>query len=237
MNRSILIALSAVAATVGAIFLIKKGRDTGATPADAPAPPPPPSQPDAPGKAYYPDDFEVKQAIASRINQYMNDRKKAQQIGQVAGIYTNLFNGVKYPSGLQKVIAAQLGSPFNLPIIPSETDPVYNQKWAYIEQLNGFESLTAGGGGFENALKSWKNALRFSEYGFELWPDPADIEAGVFGPTKKGDRNRSERYDAFTKDTKALAANVTQASKRLYEAMETQALNDLSSAGWNIAGL
>lgn len=153
---------------------------------------------------------------------------------KAAQIY-KLFETCKYPNGMKQGMVANFGSLNKIPVIPDFFDPGFSTAWEGVQSIEGFEKLK-NAAGFNTALNTWQGALSIQDFNYFPSNLSALIESGQFGATTKADKDRSERYDAFTTDAKTFAKNMVKLCKDMTTALRAQAINDLVGAGYKFYG-
>lgn len=179
------------------------------------------------------------QQVNARMRALWNNATERNTIIAGSGLTDRLYQGLQYPNGVKNAMAAIFGSSSNVPLAPETLEPGYTRRVKEWKDVPGFESLTSSQGGDPTtAFSTWKNALLLQDQGLNFWPPniAALIEAKEFGEPSRGDKNRSERYDAFTKDMKALGQNIAFINTKLNEIVRDRAISDLRAAGWAFIG-
>lgn len=212
----------------------------GASPLPPAAVPPqgqPAGQPGAQQQLYDADSGIGAQAIQNRMRQIFNSAARRQSTIQASGAPGSLYTAMKYPEDMRAAMATVFGSAAAVPIVPPSFEPAYIDRLDTWQSLPGFERTTRGSG-IEKAFQIWRPALEFSDLGVNFWPSqlPTLIEAGAFKSSGPADRDRSERYDAFTEDMKILGQNIIRASRDYEEFLKAEAIQDLRATGWAFVG-
>lgn len=241
-QRAVIFAVLALAALVAAFLVFRKKGDEAAK--ELPAAPPVPAPPvavtpqNANTRILDPETGEGRAAILSRARSLYNSAE-APIIRANAGIESKLLAGVQYRNGMLAVLkdAVPDGNPYAVPIIPTWVSPSFKQRMDAIASTDGFENLTRSNG-VDFAKIAWRGTLSLPEFGYSLWPSslPQLIEAGSFGTPGQADRDRSERYDAFTTDVRRMAENMKKLSDDVGREFELRALQDLRGSGWKFIG-
>lgn len=178
-------------------------------------------------------------AVKQRMKAIWANAAEREQIIERSGLINQVYQGLKYQSGIQNAIAGIFGAASRIPLVPDSLEPSYSTRAKEWNSVPGFETLTASQGGDPTeAFSTWKAALNLRDAGLNFWPPniSALIEAKEFGPINKGDRNRSEKYNEFTGDMRILGQNIAFANKKLDEFVKDKAIADLRGAGWNFLG-
>lgn len=204
--------------------------------------PPPVEAPAAGGsgetKTYSTDAGEGLEAIRARMRELdLYGGSKQAVIGRY-GVLENLLSGVQYRSGVNSVLNLLFGNVLNVPLYPA-SNSAYTSQLQAIKDTQGFESLTSNAGGnTATALQVWQTALQLPN-GQTFWYPGIEqlIDAGQFGKRGPADKNKSERYDAYTRDMQKVAENLLIASRKYEDALRQQAITDLQSSGWKFTGL
>lgn len=226
---------------LAAWFVLRPGAkadaDTQTLPNPEPLPPPPPppaSQATASPDAATPlliDQEPARTAVNARAQQVLRDAAIRPQLMANLDWSNRLFQGTQYPAGLRLALQSTVGGEYNLPVL---NDAQQGQA-ANLKDQQGFERLRASVG-FDQAQSQWAQALDFGS--FSLWPPNIAvlIDQGAFGQAGRADRDKSERYDAFTTDVKRMATNWASLNADLLTAARERAARDLVAAGWKIVG-
>lgn len=178
-------------------------------------------------------------AVLARMKSIWNNAQSRETVISRSGLINRIYQGLSFPDGIKNAMAGIFGSSSNIPLAPDTLETGYSRKVKEWKTVPGFETLTSSNGGDPTeAFSTWKNALYLQQEGLNFWPPNIEalIEAKQFGQIANGDRNRSERYDAFTKDMKVLGENIAYANGKLDEIVRDQAINDLRGAGWQFIG-
>ena len=204
-------------------------------PEPLPTPPPPPATnvaggPDAATPLLI-DQEPARTAVAARARQILADAASRSQLQANLDWSNRLFTGTKYPAGLRLALQSTVGGEFNLPVL-NEAQATQARN---LKDAQGFERLRSTVG-FDQAQSQWAQALNFGS--FSLWPSNIAvlIDQNAFGQAGRADRDKSERYDAFTDDVKRFAANWASLNADLQDAASQRAARDLVAAGWKIVG-
>lgn len=178
-------------------------------------------------------------AVKQRMKSIWSNAAERENIINRSGLMNQVYQGLKYPSGLKNAMASIFGAASRLPLVPDSIEPSYSTRAKEWNSVPDFETLTASQGGDPTeAFATWKSALNLQDAGLNFWPPnlPALIEAQEFGPINRGDKNRSEKYREFTNDMKVLGQNIAFSNKKLDELVKDKAIADLRAAGWNFLG-
>ena len=197
-----------------------------------PAPLPPAPAPDQSQTSNFIDQGEGLRAVNERMKAIYN----SADFQEIFNVYTEkLFDGTKYRSGLKNAMKSSFGSIQKIPIIPTFISTNQKKLFEDINDVNGFENITKQSG-FNKALATWRQNMELN--GVDFWPpDIAElIEQNQFGNVTKADKDKSERYDAFTADFKAFAKNAASISEKLTTDIRNRAISDLIAAGWKFTG-
>ena len=177
------------------------------------------------------------QAVNARMKQvFESPSRRAAALNQ-SGASNVLYRGMRYTDDMKAAMTTIFGAANSVPIAPRELEPGYNDRLESWQSLPGFERTTAANG-IQKAFELWRPAFKFEALGVDFWPAqlPALIEAGAFPASGNSDRNRSERYDAFTRDAVVLGKNIIVAGKLLADSLKEQAIQDLRASGWRFIG-
>jgi len=180
------------------------------------------------------DSGEGLQAINARMKQIHPTDRGRQLIAQSQ---QDPYTGLAWKTDFKNAMASIFGNAYNVPVLPSVVDARYTQFLEGIkDQPKGIEELDRQGD-FNRALQIWQNALDFGEFSF--WPAnlAQQIEQGAFKASGPADKNRSQRYDVFSKDAQKFAANMLTLQRQYQEALKKAAIQDLRAKGWKFQGL
>jgi len=237
---------------VGALLLVavfvwytRKNNAEQLPPVEPPPLPPAPNgggdSETAPAPILDPDSSPAIEAINTRIvSIYRNDQTR-EDIYAANGVRNGIFDGIQYRQGMNAVLSAVLPdrNPLNIPVIPVDINREYQQRLTTLQDVNGYESITASSGD-QVAKQTWANASDMGSAGFTFWPSNPVIDGimnqGLFFVSGPADRNQSERFDSFTTDLKRLAKNLNEANRKAGDALRLRAIQDLRSAGWRFVG-
>jgi len=245
-ERDILLISLLLGAVVLIAFLLRKrtasaseetifelGGAAGPPPADV-SPQPDPSQPIV---LYDTETGEGGAAVQQRIKTIWQNAAARNELINSSGLLNRVYQGLQYPAGIKNAMAGVFGSSSAIPIIPDSLDPAYSQRLQEWKDVTDFEAITSTSG-IDQAFSAWKNALNLVSQGLDFWPPNISIliEAKEFGEINRGDRNRSERYQAFTNDMRKVGENLALANSKMDEIVRDRAIADLRAAGWNFIG-
>lgn len=245
MNKSIaaLWAVLIAGAGVGGYFLWKSKSDPLAPeiqgqPGNAPLPEGPKAENPAEQKTYSAEAGEGLAAIQARMRELGLYASSRQNIISQYGVLDNLLSGVTYRSGTNSVLNLLFGNVLNTPLYPA-SNGAWTAQLNSIKDTQGFEELTANAGGNPaTAFQVWQTVLQLPD-GRSFWYPGIEqlIDAGQFGKRGPADKNKSERYDAYTRDMQKVAENLLIASRKYEDALRQQAIQDLIGSGWKFTGL
>jgi hypothetical protein len=199
---------------------------------NVPLPPAPQTQATADSQTYYTDQGEGKKAIESRM--YALDR--SEEKNNIIGI-VDFYKGVSnFREDIKTVMSSLFGSAFDLPVLSFDLEPNYKTFLSAIPETENFEPLSQGGQ-VQKAISVWRSALTFRDFSF--WPNNlADlIEQGYFKASGSADKDRSERYNAFTESMKPISENLMKASSSYTVNLRNRAIADLVASGWKFYGI
>ena len=236
MKNIVLIIGISVILAIAAYFFLKKKPDEASKADDLPdlqpAPPPPaPAQTQSQTSAFV-DSGEGLAAVNQRMKVIYNS---ADYIDIYSDQLEKLYEGMSYKPGFKNAMKSIFGSLQKVPVIPSFISTSQSKLFKDVGDVKGFEEQTRQNG-FDSAVNLWRQNTDIG--GVSFWPsDLKDrIEAGDFGQTTKADKDRSQRYDAYTSDFKRFAVNAQKVSTDLTNAVKNKAIADLMAAGWKFSG-
>lgn len=209
----------------------KQQKDEALPPAPpAPAPPAPPAQQSQ--TASFVDSGEGLLAVNQRMKTIYNS---SDYLDIYSDQLEKLYEGMSYKQGFKNAMKAIFGSLQKVPVIPSFISTSQSKLFKDVADVKGFEEQTRQNG-FDSAVNLWRQNTDIN--GISFWPEDLKerIEAGDFGQTTKADKDRSERYDAYTSDFKRFAVNAQKVSSDLTNAVKNRAISDLMAAGWKFSG-
>ena len=220
-------------ATVKESTILDLGGAAGPPPADT-SPQPDPSQPIV---LYDTETGEGGAAVQQRIKTIWQNAAARNDLVNSSGLLNRVYQGLQYPAGIKNAMAGVFGSSSAIPIIPDSLDTSYSQRLQEWKDVTDFEAITSTSG-IDQAFSTWKNAFNLVSQGLDFWPPTISvlIEAKEFGDINRGDRNRSERYQAFTNDMRKVGENLALANSKMGEIVRDRAIADLRAAGWNFIG-
>ena len=234
-NATIFIVVSALfALSIWYFFFNKKDKlkDEEVLPPAPPAPAPPAPTAQQSQAASFVDSGEGLTAVNQRMKVIYNS-------ADYADIYSDqlekLYEGMSYKQGFKNAMKAIFGSLQKVPVIPSFISTSQSKLFKDVADVKDFEVQTKSNG-FDSAASLWRQNTDIG--GVSFWPEDLKdrIEAGDFGQTTKADKDRSERYNAFTSDFKRFAINAQKVSSDLTSAVKNRAIADLMAAGWKFSG-
>lgn len=226
---------AAIAIAVLAYFLFFRKPATAVNEPVTPNLPPPPPAPAPPGAtttepAFSENEEPAKSAIQNRYNQIQVDAGSMANVRSSVGFQNAILQGVQYPATWQTYFGNLLNIPTPL------DDAQFNENLAMLGRAKSFEAVK-NETGFDTAKVRWA-ALTSLGQGLNLMPgNLADLIAqGAFGTVGRRDSDKSERYDAWSKDAQRIAANLQAITPLLRQAARTRAITDLLTSGWKIRG-
>lgn len=234
LNISLIVAAVLIIAFLTYFAFFKKEAKGIEKVEEKPAPqalPPPVQQADN-NKPLFVDSGEGLVAVNSRMKTLYNSADfQAIKNAEI----NKLFVGLSYANGMKAGLTNNFGSLSKIPVIPTFIDSSFANDFQGIESVVDFEQITKVSG-INAAFTTWRSALNIQGYDFYPANLQLLVDSAQFGMPTPADKNKSERYNAFTVDFKKLAANMIKLCNDLSESLRRKAIFDLVDAGWKFVG-
>lgn len=184
-------------------------------------------------------DPQLQAAIKQKIKFIVRNDNLREAAYEAQGVRKGIFSGLQYGNGIRQALAASLpdGNPNNVPVIPVSYDRTYSDRLELIQNLQDYGRINDTVG-TEAARQQWQSASDMGDAGFSFWPPNMVqlIDQGAFFVSGPKDKDKSERYDSWSKDMKKLSENLLTANRKAGDALEQAAITQLIDDGWKIVG-
>jgi len=239
-----------IAAVVAVYWFYLKDRDASKSSFDlVPAPPlPAPPTADAPGTETTAEPSpilpltnpQVVAAIRTQTAAIYGNELEREVVYDAKSVRDGIFTGLLYRNGIRRALNSALpsGNANRIPVIPPTVDREYQDRLELITELTAMEEMD-GRREWSEVQQTWRQAADMGAVaGFSFWPPDMVqlIDEGVFFVSGPADRNKSERYDSWSKDVKTLAANLMTANRKAEDAIRNKAIQQLRGRGWRLEG-